>query len=1557
MGNRANRRRRGARRFHVGGESLELELRAFFAFLDRGTEADREAAPPTSPFVGKRLGDFRVLGAIGRGGMGLVFEAEQLSLGRRVALKVLDPSRIGPHSLERFQREARAAARLSHPGIVRILAFGEEHGMPYLAMECIDGITLASALQTLRPRDRRTARAFREALGQLPKPDESESSDDYAVLVGTILAQVAEAVEHGHRQGVIHRDLKPANILLRRDGTPVITDFGLARDADGSSLTGSGDVLGTIAYMSPELLAPGRKPADPRVDVYSLGVTLYEALTLRPPFDAEGRDQLVSQVLATNPVPPRKLERRLSRDAETIVLKAMDPDPARRYPSAHAMALDLRRFVRSEPIHARPPGVGVHLRRWMRRRPARAVAAGMLLASLLAGTTGALVQAAARRRVAWAEAARSREEATALTREYASVRREWLRLREEVSVGRREGEGAHVATRQRAELAWKERELNRKFSDLDRLSAAARDALERGARIEAPLRSGVLGPELTDAFATHFLELWKTALESGDQTRMELYAGEVRKHDRLRAHDETLSGSGVLVLEPGGTDVYLFRYVDHAALSPDRPVISRLVPVPTSGRGYRRETGPRGFRPGEICLVIRGIAPRSPAAAAGLEPGDLVLRVEGQPSGAGLLVGALAPEGPAARMGVRLLDPIELIDGHPVEGWFEWRQAGTGAPHRVVIRGRELLGAAGRSLGETFGLVPRTPLEIIAHPAPESGLRLTCLRQGEPVELRLASGEKAGMTCEVTAYPLVFSSRSRLSSGRLPMDPGSYLIVVRKAGYEDQRFPFVMPRGATVEHRITLLPDGSTPPGFCFVPGGAFVAGGDPQAFQSAPEERLEVPAFFMARREVTYGEWSEFVNDPSILEEIEEARREGRTIYLPRDEHQKPWRAVLGQGGRYVFPSLDPETPILSVTREDAARYVAWRNRRAEEAGEPWVFDLPTEEEWEKAARGVDARPYPWGEHFDLSLAATAYRKSDTVCEEPGGFEPRDESPYGVRDLAGSRSEWTRDERGPGSGSYMARGGSCGHMTAQNFRAATRVGPEPGWLGRDQGVRLVARPRKPGSLPDGKAIFPLEPAERVQPSEPSRGDPAREPGAEGGSQGGNMTTLDRRTLGSALLLALQSGVMGQLAWTNRSPAVSPPARESHGIVFDAGRGRVVLFGGAGTSALGDTWEWDGITWTQMRASPSPSPRGNFGIAYDVKRRRTVLYGGGLSGCNPLDDTWEWDGIRWTLAASTSPMGGRVGHALAFDACRGTILMFGGAQSGACQRMNDTWSWNGTTWTQLGVGGTAPPARSDVRLATDVTRGRVVLFGGHSGPTGAYLGDTWEWDGTTWTQAMPASAPVARILHGLTYDATRRVSVLFGGIDIPQNNQSDTWEWSGSAWNQAAPAASPPARKDLAIAFDSWRQRTVLFGGRQNQGGLLSDTWELFDPQTPACTVFGLGHCPGGLDLRCLTAPRIGSTLVLNFASTNPAGFNLLVLGPGPCLVPPVGIAPPAVCANACSFPYPAVVLSSTGNPAAFPLPIPNLPILRGIPFCVQGAAFEATTCFRLTLALRIVLQ
>ena len=357
---------------------LADEIRDLFPMLlvmeGQSTSAGQFAsgtAPPIRVVAPQRVAEYRIVREMGRGGMGVVYEAIHASLQRRVALKILPAGNLpDARHIERFQREARAAARLRHANIVPIFDVGEADGLYYYAMLYIDGRPLNRPLPD--------AAALTEGVSRT-KPPSSRSgmAATHYRRIAMIGRQVAAALAHAHYQGVLHRDIKPGNLILDAEGVVWLTDFGLAHMEGLDDLTSPGDVVGTLRYLPPERF---EGHADERGDIYSLGSTLYELLTTVPAFAASTRARLIDSILNTVPVAPRRIDPHIPRDLETIVFKAMAHEPGQRYATADLLAADLNRFLSNRPILAQRSSYGKILWRWSQRNKALA---GLLSLSLL----------------------------------------------------------------------------------------------------------------------------------------------------------------------------------------------------------------------------------------------------------------------------------------------------------------------------------------------------------------------------------------------------------------------------------------------------------------------------------------------------------------------------------------------------------------------------------------------------------------------------------------------------------------------------------------------------------------------------------------------------------------------------------------------------------------------------------------------------------------------------------------------------------------------------------------------------------------------------------------------------------------------------------------------------------------------------------------------------------------------------------------------------------------------------------------------------------------------
>ncbi len=373
---------------------LAAEIREVFPTLllieDLGKESGPTAPSPSGepvvdPVAGlQQVGEYRIRREIGRGGMGIVYEAEQESLGRRVAIKVLPfHSLLGAKHLERFRQEARAAARLTHPNIVPVFGVGEHFGLHYFVMQYIPGQGLDVVVEGVRRlrKEGKGAPGGGGTDGTIASGLSTGTRQNYQHNIARIVRDVALALDHAHREGILHRDVKPSNLLLDPTGHVWLADFGLAKSEDSDDLTRSGDFVGTLRYMAPERF---KGWSDPRSDVYSLGLTLYELLALRPAFLESDRGRLLRKVTSEEPPALRRLDRGVPRDLETIVLKASAKEPAQRYATAQAMAQDLDRYLHGQPVEARRSTAFGRFARWCARNPVLAGLGGVVLLLLLA---------------------------------------------------------------------------------------------------------------------------------------------------------------------------------------------------------------------------------------------------------------------------------------------------------------------------------------------------------------------------------------------------------------------------------------------------------------------------------------------------------------------------------------------------------------------------------------------------------------------------------------------------------------------------------------------------------------------------------------------------------------------------------------------------------------------------------------------------------------------------------------------------------------------------------------------------------------------------------------------------------------------------------------------------------------------------------------------------------------------------------------------------------------------------------------------------------------------
>jgi formylglycine-generating enzyme required for sulfatase activity len=916
----------------------------------------RSSAPPRASDDLARIGEFEVVGEIGRGGMGVVYEARQAHPARRVAVKVL-PRAAGADASrrQRFLREIEVTAQLRHPAIVPVLEAGEHDGLLYYAMPLLEGASLDREIARWRSDGTAVALANREAL---------------VAWLGRFV-DVARALHHAHGHGVVHRDVKPSNLYLEASGRLSVLDFGLTRslEADASALTS--DPVGTPRYMSPEQIRGDE--IDARTDQFSLAATLYEVLTLRSAFPGNDRESVFHAILARDPVPPRRLESRVPRDVQVILLAALEKDRARRYATLAEFADDLQRFIDYEPIRARPLGPFGRLARVAARNK---VAAGSLA---LAAATAAILPI----RASLLAAERERSLVARELDLAGTARTELARLRskhDEVEARRRQL-AREIPTW--ASLAAKAPllEVDRELETTARAEEQAfRDSL---ARCLAALRIDPDNAQARSSIAETAFDELRAAEARHDPERARSLEPLVLAYDDGRFAAQLHGrGSVSIASDPPGAKVLLYRFADKERLR---------LPIPVRADGSLDEALlERADVRGPWRRLVVEFAN---AACEPLRAGDAVLSVCGSPA----------------------IDAAVLLEHLRRPHWNR----------------------------------------------PDELHRLEVLRDGLSLTIDLPPDSQAGLEGRIEAREVFALARdsvirqSETPIESLELPTGSYLALVESSGLST-RLPFEIRRDARLELTVDLARANALGPEFVHVAAGPAPIGGDLRALSPFEGEVADVPEFFVQRREVTFGEYFEFIR---ALEESapDEARARAPRQGPPNTPAWNPlWKA--GAGGR-ITPALptglDERWSVVGISFDDAEAYCRWRTEQA--SNRAFVYGLPTEIEWEKAARGVDGRAFPWGDEFEWTFARLG-RSSPTSGLLPGGLYPTDVSVYGALDLTGNVREWCAGpEDAP---KRVLRGGAWGILVENDAHAASRANERArDFVDTGSGFRMVARP------------------------------------------------------------------------------------------------------------------------------------------------------------------------------------------------------------------------------------------------------------------------------------------------------------------------------------------------------------------------------------------------------------------------------------------------------------------------------------------------------------------
>jgi formylglycine-generating enzyme required for sulfatase activity/tRNA A-37 threonylcarbamoyl transferase component Bud32 len=674
-----------------------------------------------------------------------------------------------------------------------------------------------------------------------------------------------------------------------------------------------------------------------------------------------------------------------------------------------------------------------------------------------------------------AVAGNARAEARQKMQEYEAVEESLHGMAQRLTAEHKTTYAQYAEEDERAAFADRVREFEEARVRVHSLLAVAREAVDRAGCIEQ--KWGLVNTDTATLLADVHVLQWRAARKprgegnsqmddtydaEGDLALASAFRGAAMRADTAGRYRGELLGRGSLTItvQPADAEVRLFRYESYETVRTDRPVIPRLVPTPTTGIG---RVAVEGFAPGDPCFVVEAVAEGSPAARAGLKPGDLVLSVNGVACDSGATIATVAPDSRAEKAGLR---PWVRIDRANGEDSFHWRLSRVLWNRAAQLKQPRSLEAGGIRVeapaGEMLGISHLPTAELLGEIP--NARRVQCLKDGRPLVLELAEGEASGITPRVTAYPLVLADANRVvPAQRIEADPGSYLVHVRREGHEPQRYSVVVPRGGDASANIVLNRAGTSPKGFVYIPPGPFVYG-DRKAFRAHRRITLKTGGYWIQAAPLTFREYLEFLNDPEIRKRIDASGKEYDLV--PREHRDGAFQPLVrkNEDGEYTTGNFLPDTPAFAISIRDARAYIEWRNRKAKEDGEPWVYDLPTEEEFEKAARGADGRAFSWGPRYDATLCVNRHRVKDLpLYWAPIRFESRDESPFGLADVVGARTEFVNSidrsglEEGSTERGFVNRGGDWAHPGSAGARLASRPWSDDG---NTVGFRLVAKPR-----------------------------------------------------------------------------------------------------------------------------------------------------------------------------------------------------------------------------------------------------------------------------------------------------------------------------------------------------------------------------------------------------------------------------------------------------------------------------------------------------------------
>ncbi len=797
----------------------------------------------------------------------------------------------------------------------------------------------------------------------------------------------------------------------------MLLDFGLARTSDGENATLTESFAGSPAYASPEQISKS-SAVDARTDVYSLGVTLYQRLSGRPPFEGDSVEALFHRILTAQVTPLRKLAPSIPRDLQTIVHQALEREPARRYATAAELADDLEAVLELRPIRGRPPGPVERARRVLRRHQVATAGAATALLFLAGFGTFWILRGLAQRRAVREEAAAAIVAARDKIAEYRQSRAALSDIQFRLQELRVEQASQYFTPEDYALLDENERKLDDSRRSWERTFYEVLDLLRQAERLD-PEAEGC-----AEVRAELYLERYREAQQGQDADGAEFYADLARASDPGGKVAAELDSDVRLAIlsEPAGAEVFLFRLEEESRSYPDGE--QRLVAIPVSD-----ERPP--IRPGAWCLRVL-------EDSGELRRGDLVVEIAGRPIEGTVLVSRGG--GP-----IQFLDRLVSADEKPIEdGWSlqawvldeEKGDAARSARAFVFERAGETFEIAAASWDE-LGASACTAAGFAADPdRPPAPCRL--VRAGELLSARMPPGLEA----RTTARPLLASPSCSL--GRTPLSgigvsSGTYLALLVREGCEELRLPFVVGSGMSTL-QVELLSEGSTPDRFVYVPPLGPVPKG-----------------FWFQEREVTCAEYLEFLKDPATLREIAACRG---PIRAPRQGRRGDVRFYWEprEDGSFELPDdWGADWPVLGLSWDDASAYARWRTRRAEDRGEGLIYSLPTRDEFEVAALGGSKWPFVYGMRHRAKWSRSCYARPSA---HPGPVLefPVDESIFGAFDLTGGAFEWLAGWYDEERELRHLVGGAWGEAGHEVLKVTGGLGVPGDTCTGETGLRLVAR-------------------------------------------------------------------------------------------------------------------------------------------------------------------------------------------------------------------------------------------------------------------------------------------------------------------------------------------------------------------------------------------------------------------------------------------------------------------------------------------------------------------